>query len=93
MKRKILREGPMRTGPRGAAAIIIVGALLAAAGCGGGGASARGATSQLSGAPPEVLAPLKPLGTPYQIIYYPPVDLAKRPDTSKAARAAPKPRS
>jgi hypothetical protein len=49
----------------------------------------------LSGAPPDVLAPLKPLGTPYQIIYYPPVDLAKRPDTSKAApagRAGPKPR-
>lgn len=74
----------MRIGARTGVGIVVATAGLWAAACGGGG---RGGVEQAAThrAIAEVVAPLKAPESPYYIIYYPPVDLAKRPDTSKAA--------
>jgi len=61
-------------------------ALLVTA-CGEGGASRAGAAAAPS---PELLRPLQVPESPYRIIYSPPVNLAKPPDTTAQGR---KPRS
>jgi len=66
-------------------AAVLGGALLTLAACSGGGA-ARGRTPAAAGPPPEVLKPLQVPPSPYYIIYSPPVNLAKQPDTTAHAR-------
>jgi len=64
---------------------VITGSLLLFVGC---GRSARGPA--MAGSPPEVVKPMLVPPSPYYLIYSPPVDLAKPPDTTTHAR---KPRS
>ncbi len=61
--------------------IIVAGMLLALAGCGRG--SGNGNPAAASGPPPEVVKALQMPDNPYRIIYYPPVDLTKRPAAPK----------
>ena len=61
--------------------------VLTAVGCGGG---ARGRAWPPSGPPPAVVKDLQVPENSYRIIYSPPVDLAKPPDTTAHGR---KPRS
>jgi len=64
---------------------VITGSLLLLSGCG------RGARAPaMAGPPPEVVKPMLVPPSPYYLIYSPPVDLAKPPDTTAHAR---KPRS
>ena len=64
----------MRTVSRWATILLATGVASLPAGC--AGAPEQAAASAIN---PQVLEALKPLDTPYQIIYHPPVDLAKRP--------------
>src|SRR2546425_366215 len=57
---------------------------------GGGGGSPRGGAWPPAGPPPAVVKDLQVPENPYRIIYPPPVDLAKAPDTTAHGR---KPRS
>ncbi len=66
---------------------VLNSALLTLLAC--GGTAARGRAGY-TGAPPEVLKPLQVPESPYYIIYSPPVNLAKPPDTTAHGR---KPRS
>jgi hypothetical protein len=66
---------------------IVSGMVLTAVGCGGG---ARGRAWPPAGPPPAVVKDLQVPDNPYRIIYSPPVDLAKAPDTTAHGR---KPRS
>jgi hypothetical protein len=59
-------------------------AVVALAGCGGG--AARRPAAAPPGPPPDVVRPLQVPSSPYQIIYYPPVSLAKPPDTTAHKR-------
>jgi hypothetical protein len=67
----------------------LCGVFLLMAACGGGSA-ARGRAAAAAAPPAEVLRPLQVPETPYRIIYSPPVNLAKPPDTTAHGR---KPRS
>ncbi len=66
-------------------AAVLGGALLTLAACSGGGA-ARGRTPAAAGPPPEVVKQMQVPASPYYIIYSPPVNLAKQPDTTAHAR-------
>ncbi len=55
--------------------IIAATVLLTIAGCGRSGRSAAAKTWL----PSDIVAALKTPDSPYRIIYYPPVDLTKRP--------------
>jgi hypothetical protein len=66
---------------------LLSGMILTAGACGGG---ARGRAWPPSGPPPEVVKPLQVPDSPYYLIYSPPVNLAKPPDTTAHGR---KPRS
>jgi len=66
---------------------ILSSTVLTAVGCGGG---ARARARPPSGPPPAVVKDLQVPENPYRIIYSPPVDLAKAPDTTAHGR---KPRS
>ncbi|HEY6209964.1 MAG TPA: hypothetical protein VIW28_12945 [Gemmatimonadales bacterium] len=55
-----------------------------------GGSAARGRAAQAAAAPPAVVQQLQVPENPYRIIYTPPVNLAKPPDTTAHGR---KPRS
>ena len=68
-------------------AAILSGMVLTAVACGGG---ARGRAWPPAGPPPEVVKQMQVPQSPYYIIYYPPVNLAKQPDTTAQRR---KPRS
>ena len=65
---------------------ILSGIILTPVAC--GGSAREGATP--AGPPPEVLKALQAPETPYSLIYSPPVNLAKAPDTTAHGR---KPRS
>jgi hypothetical protein len=67
----------------------LCGVFLLMAACGGGSA-ARGRAAAAAAPPAEVLRPLQVPETPYRIIYSPPVNLAKPPDTTAHGQ---KPRS
>jgi len=69
--------------------VILSGTFLTLVACGGGSA-ARGRGARAAGPPPEVVKPLLVPPSPYYIIYSPPVNLAKPPDTTAHG---PKPRS
>src|SRR5216117_3426508 len=62
---------------------ILSGTVLTAVGRGGG---ARGRAWPPSGPPPEVVKPLHVPESPYYLIYSPPVNLAKPPDTTAHGR-------
>src|SRR5207244_13168418 len=66
---------------------FLSGMVLRAVGCGGG---TRGRAWPPAGPPPAVVKDLQVPENPYRIIYSPPVDLAKAPDTTAHGR---KPRS
>jgi len=66
---------------------VLSGTVLTAVACGAGG---RGRAWPPAGPPPAVVKDLQVPDTPYRIIYSPPVDLAKAPDTTAHGR---KPRS
>lgn len=66
----------MRTGARLAAAMLASGVLLTT-GCGGEPRASADAP------PPEVVQAMTVPESPYYIIYHPPVDLAKRPESSR----------
>ena len=68
-------------------AAILGGTVLTAVGCGSG---TRGRGWPPAGPPPAVVKDLQVPENPYRIIYNPPVDLAKAPDTTAHGR---KPRS
>jgi hypothetical protein len=59
------------------------GMVLTAVACGGG---ARGRAWPPAGPPPEVVKPLQVPDSPYYLIYSPPVNLAKPPDTTAHGR-------
>ena len=62
---------------------VFAGMVLTTAGCGGG---ARGRAWPPAGPPPEVVKPLLVPDSPYYLIYSPPVNLAKPPDTTAHGR-------
>jgi len=62
---------------------LFYGALLAVTACAGGRGRAAAA-----GPPPELVRQLEVPENPYRIIYTPPVNLAKTPDTTAHARKA-----
>ena len=68
---------------------VLSGTLLTVAACGGGGA-ARARAARAAAPPPAVVRQLQVPENPYRIIYTPPVNLAKPPDTTAHG---PKPRS
>ena len=59
------------------------GIVLTALACGGG---ARQTAWPPEGPPPEVVKPLQVPESPYYLIYSPPVNLAKPPDTTAHGR-------
>ena len=61
---------------------ILIGIVLTAVGCGG----ARGRAWPPAGPPPEVVKPMLVPDSPYYLIYSPPVNLAKPPDTTAHRR-------
>jgi hypothetical protein len=67
--------------------VVLSGIAIALAACGGG---ARRQAGPPAGPPPAVVKDLQVPENPYRIIYNPPVNLAKPPDTTAHAR---KPRS
>ena len=70
-------------------AAVLGGALLTLAACSGGSAG-RGRTPAAAGPTPEAVKQMQVPQSPYYIIYYPPVNLAKQKDTTAQRR---KPRS
>jgi hypothetical protein len=74
----------MRIGKRIVVGMMSSGVLLALVACGsrgGGGATAGGGLADTA----EAVRLLRTPANPYGIIYHPPVDLTKRPDTTKTA--------
>ena len=69
-------------------AVVLSATCLVLAACRGG--AARGRAARAAVPPPEVVKPLLVPPSPYYIIYSPPVNLAKPPDTTAHVR---KPRS
>jgi hypothetical protein len=69
---------------RGRVAAVFGASVVALAGCGGG--VPRRPAAAPAGPPPDVVRQLQVPPSPYQIIYYPPVSLAKPPDTTAHAR-------
>ncbi len=69
-------------------AVVRCASVLVLAACGGG--TARGRTPAAAAPPPEVVRQLQVPETPDRVIYTPPVNLAKPPDTTAHGR---KPRS
>jgi hypothetical protein len=63
-------------------AVVLVSAFVVLEACGGGGAG-RGPRAAAAGPPPEVVKEMQIPESPYYIIYHPPVNLAKRPDTTR----------
>jgi len=61
---------------------LLSGIVLTPVACGGG---ARGSATP-AGPPPEVLKQLRVPESPYYLIYSPPVNLAKPPDTTAHGR-------
>jgi hypothetical protein len=59
--------------------VVLSGIVIALAACGGG---ARGRAWPPAGPPPAVVKDLQAPENPYRIIYSPPVNLAKPPDTT-----------
>ena len=86
VKHQSLARDTMHVGARMQVAVLS-GALLTLLACGGKAARGR---AGYTGAPPEVLKPLQVPESPYYLIYSPPVNLAKPPDTTAHGR---KPRS
>lgn len=73
---------------------MLAGVGLMALAC-GGGAATRARSTPAGGPPPAVVQQLQAPDSPYRIIYYPPVSLAKQPPAQApdSARARPaKPR-
>ena len=68
---------------------VLSGTFLTVTACGGGGA-ARGRAAHAGGPAPAVVQQLQVPENPYRIIYTPPVNLAKPPDTTAHGQ---KPRS
>ncbi len=68
---------------------VLSATFLTATACGGGGA-ARARAARAAAPPPAVVRQLQVPENPYRIIYTPPVNLAKPPDTTAHG---PKPRS
>ena len=62
---------------------VLSGTFVTLLACGGG---ARGRAAYPTGAPPEVVKQLQVPENPYRIIYSPPVNLAKPPDTTAHGR-------
>jgi hypothetical protein len=80
----------MRIGKRIVVEIMSSGVLLALVACGsrgGGGATAGVGLADTA----EAVRVLRTPTNPYGIIYHAPVDLTKRPDTTKTAPPAPRP--
>ena len=75
----------MRDRTQGGLAVLLAGIVLTALACGG---TARGRWSPAAGPPPAVVQPLLVPDSPYRIIYYPPVSLAKQPSPPKPAPAS-----
>jgi len=67
---------------------VLSATFLTVTACGGGGA--RGRAARAAAAPPAVVQQLEVPENPYRIIYTPPVNLAKPPDTTAHGQ---KPRS
>jgi hypothetical protein len=67
---------------RAGVAAVLAGTFLPLVACGRGNA-ARGPAAAAAGPPPEVVRELQMPETPYQLIYTPPVSLAKRSDTTR----------
>jgi len=59
-------------------AVILASVVLMALAC-GGGAATRARSTPAAGPPPAVVQQLQAPDSPYRIIYYPPVSLAKQP--------------
>ena len=66
-------------------AVMLAGVVLMALACGGAATRAR---STPGGPPPAVVQQLQAPDSPYRIIYYPPVSLAKQPPPPKPAPAS-----
>src|SRR5437763_16266458 len=62
---------------------LLSGIVLTPLACGGG---ARGRASPPARPPPEVVKPMVVSPSPYYLIYSPPVNLAKPPDTTAHGR-------
>src|SRR5438552_19197029 len=62
---------------------LLSGIVLTPLACGGG---ARGRAWPPAGPPPEVVKPMVVPPSPYYLIYSPPLNLAKPPDTTAPAR-------
>jgi len=62
---------------------LFAGLVLTPAACGGG---ARQKARPPEGPPPEVVKPLQVPESPYYLIYSPPVNLAKPPDSTAHGR-------
>ena len=69
-------------------AVVLSGTFLTLVACGGG--TARGRAAATAGPVPEVVRQMQVPPSPYYLIYSPPVNLAKPPDTTAHGR---KPRS
>jgi len=69
-------------------AVMLAGVVLMALACGGAATRAR---STPGGPPPAVVQQLQAPDSPYRIIYYPPVSLAKQPPAQAPASAATRP--
>src|SRR3989441_4942338 len=87
---RLINEGEhMHVSARVRVAAVLGGALLTLVACGGGSA-APGRTPAAVGPPPGGGKQKQVAHSPFYIIYYPPVNLAKQPDTTAQRR---KPRS
>lgn len=64
-------------------AAVFAGTFVSLAACGGG--APRGPAAA-AGAVPEVVKEMQVPESPYYIIYHPPVNLAKQPDTTAPGR-------
>jgi hypothetical protein len=71
-------------------AVMFAGVVLMALAC-GGGAATRARSTPAAGPPPAVVAQLQAPDSPYRIIYYPPVSLAKQPPAQARDSAAARP--
>ena len=65
-------------------AVALGGTFLALSACGGGAAGRRAAAT--AGPPPQVVKQMQVPESPYYLIYSPPVNLAKPPDTTAHGR-------
>lgn len=74
----------MHISARARVAAVGAGTFVLFVACSGGGAG-RGPRAA-AGPVPDVVKEMQMPESPYYIIYHPPVDLAKRPDTTSPAR-------